>query len=117
MAITQLQFVTLTVSDTERARRFYTDLLGFETRIDRSTPDGDRFLLVAPAGAESGVVLYSGNALPASTSHLQFRTTDIDTVVTCLRDADVKVDDPVKMPWGRTTMFHDPDDNAISLLQ
>ena len=43
-----LMFVTIYVSDQDRALAFYTDTLGLEKRADNPTPWG-RFLTVAPA--------------------------------------------------------------------
>ena len=42
-----LMYVTVYVSDQDRALSFYTDNLGLEKRVDYSGPEG-RFLTVAP---------------------------------------------------------------------
>src|SRR3954471_15098683 len=52
--------VSLFVSDQDRAKEFYTKVLGFELREDAPLSPGStsRWLAVAPAGAQTYVVLY-----------------------------------------------------------
>src|SRR5687767_9113316 len=52
--------VSLFVADQNRAKAFYTDILGFELRTDAPLYPGAeaRWVAVAPRGAETEVVLY-----------------------------------------------------------
>ncbi|RMF49360.1 MAG: hypothetical protein D6755_02475, partial [Anaerolineae bacterium] len=52
--------VSLFVADQDRAKAFYTDTLGFELRADVPLYEGasNRWLAVAPAGAETELILY-----------------------------------------------------------
>lgn len=52
MNITHASFVTLPVTDQDRALRFYRDVLGFEVTADLDMPPG-RWLQVAPKGAQT----------------------------------------------------------------
>ena len=56
--ITELHTVALYVSDQERAKHFYVDLLGFELNADQPGMGGiGRWLEVAPAGAQTAFML------------------------------------------------------------
>jgi catechol 2,3-dioxygenase-like lactoylglutathione lyase family enzyme len=47
----RLNFVTLWVRDQERSRRFFVEKLNFEAIVDLPTPDGGRWIVVAPLAA------------------------------------------------------------------
>ena len=58
--INRVGTVTIFVEDQDRAKAFYTEKLGMELRSDAELwPGADaRWLSVAPAGAETQIVLY-----------------------------------------------------------
>lgn len=119
MTITNVQFLTLPVADHARARDFYVGKLGFEALVDRRTPEGGRFVMVAPKGAQTGVVLTGQPVTGVSGGPRQFqlRTTDIEADVAGLRAAGIDVAEPQDWPWGRATSFTDVDGHRIGLLQ
>jgi catechol 2,3-dioxygenase-like lactoylglutathione lyase family enzyme len=47
----------LVVDDYDRAIAYYTDALGFELREDSPRGSGKRWVVVAPAGADTGILL------------------------------------------------------------
>jgi len=47
----RLNFVTLWVRDQERSRRFFVEKLFFEAIVDVQTPEGGRWIVVAPPAA------------------------------------------------------------------
>src|SRR5262249_18019406 len=47
----RLNFVTLWVRDQERSRRFFVEKLFFEALVDVPTPEGGRWIVVAPTAA------------------------------------------------------------------
>jgi catechol 2,3-dioxygenase-like lactoylglutathione lyase family enzyme len=53
-------YTTMLVSDQDRALDFYTNVLGFEPRVDNPTPDGLRFLTVGVDGQDFQLVLWPG---------------------------------------------------------
>jgi hypothetical protein len=55
-----LMYVTVYVSDQDRALAFYTEALGLEKRVDYSGPEG-RFLTVAPGDESVEIILWPGN--------------------------------------------------------
>jgi catechol 2,3-dioxygenase-like lactoylglutathione lyase family enzyme len=60
--ITRIGTVLVPVSDQDRALRFYTKTLGFETRIDGEFGDGGRWIEVPPPGAETTIALVDSQA-------------------------------------------------------
>jgi catechol 2,3-dioxygenase-like lactoylglutathione lyase family enzyme len=55
--ITGVGTVIVSVADQDRALEFYTGTLGFEVRLDTPFGQGDRWIEVAPAGAETTIAL------------------------------------------------------------
>src|SRR5262245_28544856 len=58
--IDRVSSVSIFVNDQDRAKAFYTDVLGFELRTDAPLYPGatSRWLAVAPHGATTEVILY-----------------------------------------------------------
>ncbi|MGW4512647.1 VOC family protein [Streptomyces sp. NPDC004393] len=118
MTITHASFVTLPVSDQDRALRFYTELLGFEVTADRAMPQG-RWLQVAPEGAQTVFTLSGpdmGGFRPGEARGIMLVTTDVDADCARLAAAGVSVQGPDDLPWGRMASFQDPDGNGLMLL-
>ncbi|MFF4229202.1 VOC family protein [Streptomyces sp. NPDC001820] len=118
MNITHASFVTLPVTDQDRAKAFYTGVLGFEVTADREMPPG-RWLQVAPEGAQTVFTLSGpgmGGFTPGSAQGIMLVTTDVDADCAKLAAAGVTVDGPNDLPWGRMAAFRDPDGNGLMLL-
>ncbi|AZP19430.1 glyoxalase [Streptomyces aquilus] len=118
MTITHASFVTLPVSDQDRALRFYTDVLGMTVAVDRDMPQG-RWLQVAPEGAQTVFTLSGpgmGGFEPGSARGIMLVTTDVDADCARLAEAGVSVQGPDELPWGRMAAFTDPDGNGLMLL-
>ena len=118
MTITHASFVTLPVSDQDRALRFYTDVLGLTVTADRDLPQG-RWLQVAPEGAQTVFTLSGpgmGGFEPGSARGIMLVTTDVDADCERLTEAGTPVHGPDELPWGRMASFTDPDGNGLMLL-
>jgi predicted enzyme related to lactoylglutathione lyase len=118
MNITHASFVTLHVTDQDRALCFYRDVLGFEVTADLDMPQG-RWLQVAPRGAQTVFTLSGpgmGDFEPGSGRGIMLVTTDVDADCARLAAADVDVQGPDEFPWGRMASFRDPDGNGLMLL-
>jgi predicted enzyme related to lactoylglutathione lyase len=116
--ITHASFVTLPVTDQDRALRFYRDVLGFEVTVDRELPPG-RWLQVAPRGAQTVFTLSGpgmGDFEPGSARGIMLLTTDVDADCARLAEAGTDVRGPDELPWGRMASFRDPDGNGLMLL-
>ncbi|WP_351229584.1 VOC family protein [Streptomyces sp. NPDC002133] len=118
MNITHASFVTLPVSDQDRALAFYRDVLGFEVTADVQMPPG-RWLQVAPKGAQTVFTLSGpgmGGFTPGSARGIMLVTSDVEADCAKLAAAGVAVDGPDDLPWGRMAGFTDPDGNGLMLL-
>ncbi|MDH6517444.1 putative enzyme related to lactoylglutathione lyase [Streptomyces sp. SAI-208] len=118
MPITHASFVTLPVSDQDRALRFYTEVLGLTVTADRDLPQG-RWLQVAPEGAQTVFTLSGpgmGGFEPGSARGIMLVTTDVDADCARLTEAGLPVQGPDELPWGRMASFTDPDGNGLMLL-
>jgi len=56
-AMTNIGLMTLVVRDYDEAIAFYVDKVGFELAEDVAFPDGKRWVVVKPTGAETGLLL------------------------------------------------------------
>jgi catechol 2,3-dioxygenase-like lactoylglutathione lyase family enzyme len=118
MAINHVQLLSVPVSDQDRARDFYVNVLGFELVAEAEMGPDQRWVQVRPPGAQTSVALVTWfDTMPAgSLRGLVLETDDLDGDVERLRARGVGLPDEIEdMPWGRFTMFDDPDGNGIVL--
>ncbi len=123
-----LMYVTVYVSDQDRALSFYTDNLGLEKRIDYSGPDG-RFLTVAPAGESVEIILWPSNPGPGPAvdaaepgivpGSIFLESDDLFKEFDVLRSRGVTFvqPEPERYPFGVRLTALDPDGNRIELRQ
>jgi catechol 2,3-dioxygenase-like lactoylglutathione lyase family enzyme len=131
--ITQVATVIVPVSDHDEALEFYVGTLGFEKRADFRYGDEDRWVEVAPAGAETRVSLVAQReGRPAAVeTGVAFTTEDVHADHADLRGRGVDVDeavmregDPV-VRWSGAALagipamflFRDPDGNSFLMVQ
>lgn len=120
MVISAVKVVSIPVSDTERARRFYVDTLGFDVVRDDSSIPNIRWLQVAPRGCDVSLTLVTWfEAMPAGcVQGLVLQSTDLDADHAALGALGVHFDGPPKdQPWGREAVLRDPDGNGLVLQQ
>ncbi|WP_280265449.1 VOC family protein [Nocardia wallacei] len=117
MTISQIKTLTAVVDDQERAKRFYTEALGFAVRTDVTMGD-NRWLEVAPGDSGTAIVLHTPfpGANAGTLAGVVLGSDDLDGTVTRLRDAGTEVGGPEDMPWGRQATFADPDGNSYVLV-
>lgn len=116
MLISRVATVTLPVTDQDRARAFYTTVLGFEVRSDDPAPVG-RWLTVAPKGAETTLLLASWFPGMAPVGGLVADVPDVEALAARLREHDVPAEGPTEQVWGRQLSFHDPFGNGFVAVQ
>ncbi len=120
--ITQVATAMVPVSDQDRALKFYLDTLGFEKRADTPYGAGERWVEVAPPGAATTIALVrprEGEPTGIDT-RVAFRTGDIDTDHTNLRDRRVEADEEVMRmgdPVPPMFFFRDPDGNRFLIVE
>lgn len=118
MTLTEIRTLTVFVTDQERAKAFYTDVLGFTVRADQRVGD-NRWLEVSPAGSATTIVLHRPfpGAKPGSSDGVILTSTDLDADVAAIRDAGGSAEGPETLPWGRQALIRDPDGNGFVLAE
>jgi catechol 2,3-dioxygenase-like lactoylglutathione lyase family enzyme len=125
--LTNIMYVTLYVTDQDRALRFYTEQLGLEKRVDFSGPEG-RFLTVAAPGSPLEIVLWPhapaaggpAGTEPGTAPGLVFlESDDLRKDFAVLRERGVTFEqpEPEDYAFGVRVEAVDPDGNRISLRE
>ena len=118
--IDHVQAVSVPVTDQERARRFYVDVLGLELRTDAEFGAGDRWVEVAPAGARTSLslVTWFESMPPGSLQGLVLGAPDIHRAYDELSRRGVRFTSLVREElWGTFAVFEDDDANGIVLVE
>ena len=120
--VDQVATVMVPVADQDRAIAFYTEKLGFELRADTPFGKGDRWVEVAPPGAETTVALTTAmeGEEAGIESRIAFESTDIDGDYEAMKAAGVDVDDEVMRmgdPVPPMFFFRDADGNRLLLVE
>ena len=120
--ITEVGAVMIPVSDQDKAIEFYTEKLGFEKRSDTPFGDGNRWVEVAPAGADTVIALVEprpqdsvGVEVPVG-----LNSKDVDADHADLKAKGVDVDDEVSRmgdPVPPMFWFRDQDGNTLMVVE
>ena len=115
----QIKITSVPVSDQERAKAFYTDVLGLSLLQDAQLGPEMRWVQVGPKGSDASLTLVTWfPSMPAgSIRGLVLSVSDIDRTVVDLRAAGLEVPDVEEAPWGRFVQISDPDGNGLVLQQ
>jgi catechol 2,3-dioxygenase-like lactoylglutathione lyase family enzyme len=119
-AVQSFSVVSVPVSDQERSKRFYLDVLGFELIADAPFGDELRWLQVRPPGAETtlALVTWFDEMPPGSLRGLVLDTDDIEADYRSLLARGASLSGPPSEQAGGVFCFvSDPDGNKISLHQ
>jgi predicted enzyme related to lactoylglutathione lyase len=125
----KINMTSVPVDDQEKALRFYTEILGFEKRVDVPTgeyrwltvgepnrPDGTQLLLEPmgmPAAREYQQALFAAN-VPVT----MFGVDDVEREAERLEKAGVVFRvKPQKEPWGSYAVFEDTCGNLINISE
>ncbi|MEU6730431.1 VOC family protein [Nonomuraea wenchangensis] len=120
--LTTIMYVTIYVTDQDRALEFYAGGLGLEKRIDVTGPDG-RFLTVGVPGSPVQILLWShaeGTGQPSGVpGPVILESDDLRKDFEILRSRGVTFEgtQPEDYPFGVRVEAVDPDGNRISLRQ
>ncbi|MGW4532274.1 VOC family protein [Nocardia sp. NPDC004340] len=125
--LTDIMYVTVYVTDQDRALAFYTDGLGLEKHSDYPGPDG-RFLTVRAPGSPVEIILWShpsaagqpgGGPEVLAPGPVILESDDLRKDFEVLRGRGVTFldEEPEEYPFGMRVEAVDPDGNRISLRQ
>jgi catechol 2,3-dioxygenase-like lactoylglutathione lyase family enzyme len=115
--VSSVQVVSVPVSDQDRAKTFYHDVLGFEELADTSMGPDMRWVQLGPAGAQTSftLVTWFPSMAPGSLKGVVLATRDIDAAVAELKGRGLELSPIESAPWGRYATFDDPDGNGFVL--
>lgn len=119
--------VSVFVSDQQRAKTFYTEMLGFELRTDAELYPGAkaRWIAVAPKGATTEVILYlpdeNWSHYEQVVGKAQSLTLDVSDMAAVHADLKAKgvtfTQEPDVQPWGTYATIQDSEGNQILLVE
>ena len=117
--ITHVGTIIVPVADQDRALEFYTATLGFEVRIDAPFAPGQRWVEVAPPGAQTSLALVPRDSAPAGIE-ISLATRSAEGDHGDLRTRGVDADpELIRMGQGVPPMFtfRDPDGNRFRMVE
>ena len=119
MAILGFEILSVPVSDQQRAKDFYRDVLGFA--LIREEPMGPdmSWIQLAPVGQNVTIALVTWfeHMKPGGLQGVMVNTEDIDAEHALLRSRGLDIGEIKQETWGRYAMFTDPDGNGWILRQ
>ena len=118
----RLELVPIPVTDVDRAKTFYVEVLGFGLDHDVSPADGVRVVQLTPNGSSCSIVVAQGlpglSAEPGSVRGVHLVVDDIDAARQMLIDRGAVVEDVADLGGGiRMAGFADPDGNTWALQE
>jgi catechol 2,3-dioxygenase-like lactoylglutathione lyase family enzyme len=121
----KLELVVVPVTDVDRAKRFYSEQVGFVVDHDTRVSDELRIVQLTPPGSACSVAVGTGivDTPPGSVQGMQLVVSDIEAARAALVQRDVEVskvqhyDGAVRVDgrggdWNSFVFFSDPDGNG-----
>jgi predicted enzyme related to lactoylglutathione lyase len=118
MAISRVSLISVPVSNPGRSKAFYEDVLGFDVLADSEFGPGQRWIQLAPHGAQTSIslVTWLEDFAPGSLRGLLVEVDDLDQAIAELGSRGLTITGDIDdTPWGRFAPFADPDGNRWSL--
>src|SRR4051812_3544889 len=117
--IKQIKFVSIPVTDQNRALDFYTDKLGFTIITDQPFDGKQRWIELRIPKADTRVVLFTPEGDEkriGSFMNMSYSCDDLDKTYEELKNRGVEFEGPPqKQPWGTYAMFKDSEQNSFVL--
>ncbi len=115
------------VNDQDRAKAFYTNVLGLELHADQPLYPGatNRWIAVAPRGAQTDIILYLPDEnwdhyrqVVGKSQALTLDVSDMDRLLADLKAKGVTiVSEPDRQPWGTFATIQDSEGNRLLLVE
>ena len=133
-----VEVITLSVSDVERALRFYVDRVGFTLDVDYAPSESFRVVQLTPPGSACSIQIGKGltNAAAGSVRNVYLVVTDLEAARSRLLERGVEVGeirhktpigawdggfapgpDPARGDYASVANFSDPDGNTWVLQE
>jgi catechol 2,3-dioxygenase-like lactoylglutathione lyase family enzyme len=119
----KLELVILPVTDVDRSKAFYRDVLGFVEDLDVRPADGVRVVQLTPPGSGCSVGMGTGlpgfmEMAPGALRGLHVVVPDIDAAREELAGRGLDISEVLDVGGGvRYAWFSDPDGNGITLQE
>ena len=117
--ITDVRTIGVNVRDQDRALAFFTDTLGFETRLDAPISPTMRWIEVAPPGAGTSIALTATEeAQDGTDTGIRFAVPDAAAEHASMEARGIAVGDLLR--WGDVPpmfAFDDPDGNRFYIVE
>ena len=120
----KLELVPMPVTDIDRAKRFYVDMVGFNEDLDVQPTEGMRIVQLTPTGSACSIVLSTGlpalaGMAPGTIKGLHLVVSDINHAREELvsRGVDVGEIDDSAGGGVKYAHFSDPDGNTLVLQE
>jgi catechol 2,3-dioxygenase-like lactoylglutathione lyase family enzyme len=119
MAIKSFEIVSVPVSDQQRSKEFYRDVVGFELLREEPMGPGQSWIQLAPRGCLTTIALVTWfeDMKPGALQGVMLNVTDIERDHKELSGRGLQLAEIKQEPWGRYTTFQDPDGNGWILRQ
>ena len=118
--ITDVRTIAVDVRDQDRALAFFTETLGFETRLDAAISPTTRWIEVAPRGASTSIALNApeGGADVGTDTGIRFTVPDAAAEHDALEGRGVAVGELLRWPDVPPMFaFDDPDGNRFYIVE
>jgi catechol 2,3-dioxygenase-like lactoylglutathione lyase family enzyme len=114
-----LEVVTVPVSDTDRAKDFYANTLGFNIDMDVQVSESLRFVQLTPTGSQCSIHLAEGTSgmEPGSLKGLILVVDSAEAAKAALESKGLQMSAIDEQQWGRHVYFSDPDGNAWTVQE
>jgi predicted enzyme related to lactoylglutathione lyase len=119
----KLELVPMPVTDIDRAKKFYVDVVGFNEDVDVRPAEGVRIVQLTPPGSACSIVLSAGlpalaEMTPGTTKGLHLVVNDIDHAREELISRGLDVGEIDDVGGGvKYAHFSDPDGNSLVLQE
>jgi predicted enzyme related to lactoylglutathione lyase len=126
----KLELVVIPVTDVDRAKRFYSEQVGFVVDHDTRMGDDMRVIQLTPAGSACSIAIGNGmtSSTPGSVQGIQLVVSDIDAAREQLLQGGVQVSavrhfgegglvDGRGGDWNSFIFFSDPDGNGWTVQE
>jgi catechol 2,3-dioxygenase-like lactoylglutathione lyase family enzyme len=119
MAIESFEIVSVPVADQEKSKVFYRDVLGFMLLREEPMGPTSKWIQLAPPGCSTTIALVTwfDGMKPGGLQGVMLNTNDIEGDHRLLSSRGLALSPIGQEPWGRYTMFKDPDGNGWILRQ
>jgi len=115
LQVTQIDHVSVIITDVERSRRFYRDLLGLKEIAKPRT--FDFVALWFDLGNQQLHLLRKDRPDSISARHFALRVVDVPAARTYFRERNIAIEETTLIPGADRFFIRDPDGNRIEIIQ